>query len=234
MRDQFNHFFDEKSSSFAENLQMSYLDVFTNCTLRKTISFFINLLWHSLQFCFLKDCHLQEALNEVAEVSGIMTVGEDFLPAAVRTECERIIPDVDGIKPTDAADTFLFLKANYNQEQSTWQDFFYLFKVDIYMYCGTLTINDMKNIMNEFWLTTLLSRVQNLKLLLLKEKYIIMYPDILSSSSKLSILTFFYKYPYFEEIFKNTTLKEHFCGKMKPTIKFTADSGVCPLNMLFP
>lgn len=42
-----------------------------------------------------------------------------FLPAAVRTEGERIIPDVDGIKPTDAADTFLFLKANYNQEQST-------------------------------------------------------------------------------------------------------------------
>ena len=26
----------------------------------------------------------QEALNEVAEVSGVMTFGEDFLPAAVR------------------------------------------------------------------------------------------------------------------------------------------------------
>ena len=34
----------------------------------------------------------------------------------------------------------------------------------------------------------------------------------------------FYKYPYFEQIFKNTTLIEHFCGKVKPTIKFTADS----------
>ena len=45
--------------------------------------------------------------------------GEDFLPAAVRTECERIITDVDGIKPTDAANTFLFLKAHYNQEHST-------------------------------------------------------------------------------------------------------------------
>lgn len=52
-------------------------------------------------------------------MSCVMTVGEDFLPAAVRTECERIIPDVDGIRPTDTADTFLFLKANYNQEQST-------------------------------------------------------------------------------------------------------------------
>ena len=40
MRDQFNYFFDEKSSSVAENLQMSYLDVVTSCTLRKTISFF--------------------------------------------------------------------------------------------------------------------------------------------------------------------------------------------------
>ena len=44
MRDQFNYFFDEKSSSVAENLQMSYLDVVTSCTLRKTISFFFNLL----------------------------------------------------------------------------------------------------------------------------------------------------------------------------------------------
>ena len=58
-------------------------------------------------------------------MSGVMTFGEDFLPAAVRTECERIIPDVDGIKPTDAADTLLFLKAHYNQEHSTQQqDFF--------------------------------------------------------------------------------------------------------------
>ena len=44
-------------------------------------------------------------------MSGVMTVGDDFLTATVRTECERIIQGVDGIKPTDAADTFLFLKA---------------------------------------------------------------------------------------------------------------------------
>ena len=35
----------------------------------------------------------QETFNEVAEVSGVMTFGEDFLPAAVRTECERIITE---------------------------------------------------------------------------------------------------------------------------------------------
>ena len=61
----------------------------------------------------------QEALNEVAEVLGVMTFGEDFLPAAVRTECERIITDVDGIKPIDATHTFQFLKAHCNQEHST-------------------------------------------------------------------------------------------------------------------
>ena len=44
MRDQFNYFFDKKSYSFAENLQMPYLDAVTNCTLRKTISFLFNLI----------------------------------------------------------------------------------------------------------------------------------------------------------------------------------------------
>ena len=46
----------------------------------------------------------QEALDEVARVSEVMTVGDEFLPAAVKTECERIIPDV----------SYLFLKAHYN------------------------------------------------------------------------------------------------------------------------
>ena len=84
-------------------------------------------------------------------MSGVMTFGQDFLPAAVRTACERIIPDVDGIKPTDAADTFLFLKAHYNQQHSTQlQDFFIQVKrcnidnnkyniFNSYVACGTLT-----------------------------------------------------------------------------------------------
>ena len=45
-----------------------------------------------------------------------MTVGEDFLSPHVRAECERIIPDIDGVKPMDAADTYLFLKANYQPQ----------------------------------------------------------------------------------------------------------------------
>ena len=54
MRDQFNYFFDGKSSSFAENVQMSYLDVFTNCTLRKTISFFLTFSDILCNFVFLR------------------------------------------------------------------------------------------------------------------------------------------------------------------------------------
>ena len=58
---------------------------------------------------------LQDALDEVSEVSGVLTVGEDYLLPAVRAECERVIPDVDGVKPCDAVDTFLFLKAHYHE-----------------------------------------------------------------------------------------------------------------------
>lgn len=55
----------------------------------------------------------EEALDEVAQLSSVMTVGEDFLSPNVRAECERIIPDIDGVKPMDAADAYLFLKAHY-------------------------------------------------------------------------------------------------------------------------
>ena len=36
-----------------------------------------------------------------------------FLPPETREECERIIPEVDNVKPRDAADTYLFLKVHY-------------------------------------------------------------------------------------------------------------------------
>lgn len=56
-----------------------------------------------------------QALDEVAEVSGVMTVGDDFLSFDVRRECERVIPKVENVEATDAADTYLFLKANYRE-----------------------------------------------------------------------------------------------------------------------
>ena len=56
----------------------------------------------------------EESLNEVAELSGVLEEGNDYLMADVREGCERIIPEVENVKPKDAADTYLFLKAHYN------------------------------------------------------------------------------------------------------------------------
>lgn len=53
------------------------------------------------------------AIDEVAQLSGVMDVGDDYLSQAVRQECERIIPEWDHVKPQDAATTFIFLKNHY-------------------------------------------------------------------------------------------------------------------------
>ena len=58
----------------------------------------------------------EEALVEVTQLSGVMTVGDNFLSPNVRAECQRIIPEIDGVKPADAADTYLFLKSNYQPQ----------------------------------------------------------------------------------------------------------------------
>jgi len=47
-----------------------------------------------------------------------MSVGDDFLTPLVRTECERVIPAIEGVKSSDAATTFLFLKTYYNDPSS--------------------------------------------------------------------------------------------------------------------
>ena len=60
----------------------------------------------------------EQALDEVAELSQVMTVGNDFLTPAVRAECERVIPQIEDVKPSDAATTFLFLKTHYNEPSS--------------------------------------------------------------------------------------------------------------------
>ena len=44
-----------------------------------------------------------------------MTVGDDFLTPAVRAERERVIPEIEDVKPSDAATTFLFVKTYYNE-----------------------------------------------------------------------------------------------------------------------
>ena len=54
-----------------------------------------------------------------------MTVGDDFLSPDVRTECERVIPKIEDVKPNDAAITYIFLKTHYiepssQSSNSTW------------------------------------------------------------------------------------------------------------------
>lgn len=61
----------------------------------------------------------QEALDEVATLSGVMSVGDDYLPKSVREECERIVPNIDGMKPAEAADAYLFLKTKYKEPSSS-------------------------------------------------------------------------------------------------------------------
>ena len=54
-----------------------------------------------------------EILDEVRELSGIMTVGCTFLTPAVQQECERVVPDLNAINPQDAADHYIFLKTHF-------------------------------------------------------------------------------------------------------------------------
>lgn len=58
-----------------------------------------------------------QALVEARELSGVMDVGDDFIEPDVRHECERVIPEIGQVKPSDAADTYLFLKHHYTQTE---------------------------------------------------------------------------------------------------------------------
>ena len=57
-----------------------------------------------------------EDLDEVAALSGVMAYGDDYLEPDVRENCERIIPEVETVRPNDAVDSFLFLKAHYRHQ----------------------------------------------------------------------------------------------------------------------
>ncbi|CAB3987262.1 Hypothetical predicted protein [Paramuricea clavata] len=55
----------------------------------------------------------KEALDEVAEISGVLDAHDDYLPVDVREQCEAIIPEICEVKSKNAAETYLFLKAHY-------------------------------------------------------------------------------------------------------------------------
>ena len=48
-----------------------------------------------------------------------MAYGDDYLEPDVGENCERIIPEMETVRPNDAADSFLFLKAHY-RHQGQW------------------------------------------------------------------------------------------------------------------
>jgi hypothetical protein len=56
-----------------------------------------------------------EQLQEVAEVSGVLDGTNDYLDEAFRNECERHIPNTDDIEPSQAANAYLYLKANFDE-----------------------------------------------------------------------------------------------------------------------
>ncbi|XP_028414879.1 uncharacterized protein LOC114537959 [Dendronephthya gigantea] len=57
----------------------------------------------------------EELLQEVAELSGVLGSAEQFLDDAFRQECERHIPNTDEIEAVEAANAYLYLKDNFNE-----------------------------------------------------------------------------------------------------------------------
>jgi hypothetical protein len=55
-----------------------------------------------------------EQLEEVAQVSGVMDVEDDFLSPNFRAECERIIPYPKEVEPNECKEAFIYLKENFS------------------------------------------------------------------------------------------------------------------------
>ena len=56
-------------------------------------------------------CGLHITENQLQESA------DDLLDTAFRLECERHIPNTDEIEPAEAANAFLFLKANFYENR---------------------------------------------------------------------------------------------------------------------
>ena len=56
----------------------------------------------------------EEQLQEAAELSGVLEGSRDYLEARLKKECERHIPDTNDVEPAQAANAYLFLKANFD------------------------------------------------------------------------------------------------------------------------
>ena len=56
----------------------------------------------------------EDHLEEVAELSEVFEETDDFLDPEFRKCCEAVISNVDNIESSDAANAYLYLKANIN------------------------------------------------------------------------------------------------------------------------
>ena len=51
---------------------------------------------------------------EVANLSNVLGATDDYLETIFRMDCERHVPDTNEIEPTEAANAYLYLKANFD------------------------------------------------------------------------------------------------------------------------
>ena len=54
-----------------------------------------------------------EQLEEVAQVSGVMDVEDDFLSPNFHAECDRIIPYPKDVEPNECKEAFIYPKENF-------------------------------------------------------------------------------------------------------------------------
>lgn len=59
-----------------------------------------------------------EQLAEIAQLSGVLDGTDDFLDECFRQECERHVPQTNEIEPGEASNAYLFLKENFDQNES--------------------------------------------------------------------------------------------------------------------
>ena len=58
----------------------------------------------------------EEQLKNVAEMSGVLEVAQDFMSTEMRQQCSAIIPYPTEVEPNECYDAFIYLKHNFLQQ----------------------------------------------------------------------------------------------------------------------
>ena len=64
----------------------------------------------------------EEQLKDVAEMSGVLEVPQDFLSTEMREQCSAIIPYPTEVEPNECYDAFKYLKHNLLQQLNLADD----------------------------------------------------------------------------------------------------------------